>query len=131
MQSLLIACLLIPLVGAVLVAMMVRQGAVPARRLALITSLITLACVVRLVCDHLGGMPVEVSGDWVRYSSIHIAMSLGLDGLSLWMFGLTGAVDRHGHPRQLERPSPIGPHRFTPCCCCSKPACWACFWPAT
>ena len=92
MESLLIACLLIPLVGALLVAMMVKQGAVPARRLALITSLITLACIVRLVCDHLGGKPVEVSGDWVRYASIHISMSLGLDGLSLWMFGLTGLL---------------------------------------
>src|SRR6185437_2545806 len=72
--------------------LMVRQGAVAARRLALVTSLVTLACVGRLVCDHLEGIPVEVSSDWVRYASIHISLSFGLDGLSLWMFGLTALL---------------------------------------
>jgi NADH-quinone oxidoreductase subunit M len=90
MGNLLIISMAIPLVGALLV-MAFGQNHATARRLALVTSLVTLLFAGRAVLDALKG-PVGWEVPWFEHSALKISFSLGLDGLSLWMFGLTALL---------------------------------------
>ncbi|MHB8901154.1 MAG: complex I subunit 4 family protein, partial [Thermoguttaceae bacterium] len=109
----------LPAVGGVIVALSGPRGKEAeqrfARRVALITTLLTLAVSVVLVANFPVGadeFAVSETGLWFGDSGgqVDIRLSLGLDGLSLWLFGLTAlltvlsvaisweAIDRHCRP---------------------------------
>ena len=55
---------------------------------------------------------------WLGHASpIDVQFSVGLDGLSLWLFGLTALADGDLGADQLGSRSPIGPALTTACCC--------------
>jgi NADH-quinone oxidoreductase subunit M len=94
-MNLLVISVLLPLAGAVAITALSRFGPAMARRLALTTSLVTLALVTRVMLDFLAdgvGKSLEVRWDWFSHSSIHIQFGMGIDGLSLWLYGLTALL---------------------------------------
>ena len=91
---LLIVTLLLPLVGAGWICVIGRFGKQPVRQSALITSLLTLASASLLVRGY---SPTEVnyaatSVSWLHGAGFDATLSLGLDGLSLWLFGLSALL---------------------------------------
>jgi NADH-quinone oxidoreductase subunit M len=92
MGNLLLTTILLPLAGAVL-AFGPRRGA---RAVALAATVATLAMAGTLVFRY----PVGASGEFAVFDaawfgadgSIDIRLSVGLDGLSLWLFGLTALL---------------------------------------
>jgi NADH-quinone oxidoreductase subunit M len=97
-ESLLLTTIFFPLVGVALVALLAPWGQAIVRQSALITSVVTLALAAVLVVryPHTAGIvdgqaPVFAASDltWFgNHSPINIQFSVGLDGLSLWLFGL-------------------------------------------
>jgi NADH-quinone oxidoreductase subunit M len=88
-MNLLTVTVFLPLVGVALIWVTADMGRAMARRIALWTSLVTLAfCVPLLVYET----PVGIDLPWFSSSSVDIRFSLGLDGLSLWMFGLSALL---------------------------------------
>jgi NADH-quinone oxidoreductase subunit M len=93
----LIATVFLPLVGAALIWAWAAGGQGSARSIALVTSLVTLLLAGTLVFSE---SPSAYSVDipWLSHSSspdsfgVDIRFSLGLDGLSLWMFGLSALL---------------------------------------
>jgi NADH-quinone oxidoreductase subunit M len=92
MSNLLAISVFLPLLGAVAIAAFPRGGPAVARRLALITSLVTLALVARVVFDYLAAKPLDMHWDWFSHSSIRIQFGIGIDGLSLWLYALTALL---------------------------------------
>ncbi|HZL88575.1 MAG TPA: NADH-quinone oxidoreductase subunit M [Pirellulaceae bacterium] len=119
MNALLIATVLLPLVGAVILWVIAPLGRPMIRLIALVATLATFACAARLIANF----PVKVAGhfesaaarqtaltaaqlnyaaaepeeEWrwvgqVPGVNFDIRFSLGLDGLGLWMFGLTALL---------------------------------------
>jgi NADH-quinone oxidoreductase subunit M len=94
MDNLLLITVLFPLVGVALTFALAKQGQVVARRVALVTSLITLALAARLTLAYLhdpANFPA-FNQAWFVNSSVDIRLNLGLDGVSLWMFGLSALL---------------------------------------
>jgi NADH-quinone oxidoreductase subunit M len=95
MSIILLLALFTPLAGALVVAALAPQGKQAVRQSALVTSLITLALAAVLVA---GFDPAEqplgaVALPWLGPSSaIDISFSVGLDGLSLWLFALSALL---------------------------------------
>ena len=93
---LLLATILLPLAGVALIATLARGSQRMARQIALLTSLVTLGLAGWLLLNFSG----EPSGfaaidlPWlnISQSGIDIRLELGLDGLSLWMFGLSALL---------------------------------------
>src|ERR1035438_8820440 len=84
--------LLVPLVGALLVALAPERGRIPAW-IALATSLTTLLLTLHLPAHFvLGqtGFQFEVTRLWIANPAI--SYHLGVDGLSLWLVVLTGLL---------------------------------------
>lgn len=90
-KALLLATVLLPAAGAVLVEGS-RSGP---RRSALVTTLFTLALATLLIIRYPGGRGpfALIEFPWLGAgSSIDVRFSLGLDGLGLWLFGLTALL---------------------------------------
>ncbi|MFM8635104.1 MAG: NuoM family protein [Planctomycetia bacterium] len=88
-----------PLVGAVVAWLMGSRGRHAVRQSAAMTTVITLVAAGWLVIRFLG-RPIATSGEpfglvewpWVVEGMFDIRLSLGLDGLSIWLFGLSALL---------------------------------------
>ena len=90
-QSILNWILLVPLIGAFVVAILPDRGKLPAW-LALITSLVTFGLTLHLPAHFIVGQPgfqFEVNVPWI--ASPRIDYHLGVDGLSVWLVVLSGS----------------------------------------
>jgi NADH-quinone oxidoreductase subunit M len=94
MLNLLALTVLLPLFGAGGIWAWSEGGRAAARLTALVTTLVTLGCAGWLVFHYPDG-PVAFDYDWLErgvLSGVDVRFSLGLDGLSLWMFGLSALL---------------------------------------
>ncbi|MBS0211080.1 MAG: NADH-quinone oxidoreductase subunit M [Planctomycetes bacterium] len=89
-MNLLLVTTFLPLLGVLAIWLTAEAGRANARRIALITSLVTLAFAAAVI------LPEErplIDVPWFSASNIvDIRFALGLDGLSLWMFGLSALL---------------------------------------
>ncbi len=95
MSALLVATILMPLAGALLLVVLAPNGAATVRESALVTSIFTLAMTAVLLFNYTPKTTPYAAVDqpWLAPSSgIEIQFSLGLDGLSVWMFGLSALL---------------------------------------
>ena len=95
MPPLLLGTIFTPLVGAVLVLAFAPFGRYAVRQSALVTVLLTLAMTaILLVNSDVSSEPYAASSfAWLGESSgIDIRFAVALDGLSLWMFGLSSLL---------------------------------------
>lgn len=95
LSNLLLLSLVIPLLGALAIA--VSGGASPhlARGIALVASLATLGVAGWVTCggSHATGAVALTDWNWLgANSSVDVKFSVGLDGLSLWMYGLSALL---------------------------------------
>jgi len=91
MDRLLLITLLLPLFGAGLVVFLAPWGRVAVRQSALVTATLTLVASGILVARFPGdGSAYAVSSvAWLgTQSGLDVRLSVGLDGLSVWLFGL-------------------------------------------
>jgi len=99
----LVATILLPAIGAGLIWAASGAGRTTARRIALGTSLVTVVLAGWLVCEYKGGTEefAGVTWKWIGHddvsaqnvgADIRVQLSLGLDGLSVWMFGLSALL---------------------------------------
>lgn len=88
-MNLLVATVLLPLVGMLVIACLGRLGAAYARWIALVTSLVTVAAAGWLV---VAAPETEIDIPWLTAAGVDVRFSLGLDGLSLWMFALSALL---------------------------------------
>ncbi len=92
---LLLITLLLPLGGSAVIALFARSGVSQARSIALVVSLLTLVTAGWLVAEFPGGNSLfaESSTNWLEESSgIDVRLAIGLDGLSVWLFGLSALL---------------------------------------
>jgi NADH-quinone oxidoreductase subunit M len=95
MPMLLVATIFMPLAGAVMIALVARSGHVAVRQSALVTSLVTLGLTAVLLVNYETSEVgfASVSHSWLGESSgIDIRFHVGLDGLSVWLFGLSSLL---------------------------------------
>ncbi|MCI0358677.1 MAG: NADH-quinone oxidoreductase subunit M [Planctomycetaceae bacterium] len=99
-NQLLLLTIFLPLIGAVLLALFGRASRESARLLALCVALLTLWCASQLIFNFpptgelTAGFAVT-DIPWlsaVAQTGLDIRFSVGLDGLGLWMFGLTALL---------------------------------------
>jgi len=91
-QSILTLILLVPLAGAILVAVLPDRWKLP-NWIALLTSLITFSFTLHLPAHFLSGQPgfqFELNIPWVANPAIFY--HVGVDGLSMWLVVLTGLL---------------------------------------
>jgi len=91
-QSILTLILLVPLAGAVLVALVPDRAKLP-NWIALLTSLVTFGLTLHLPTHFVlgqAGFQFEIDRPWIE--SPAIAYHLGIDGLSLWLVVLAGLL---------------------------------------
>ncbi len=95
MSNLLLMTILLPLVGAGVVCVLGRRSVAAARQSALVTTLLTLAGAGVLMVSYpaRGGLFAESSQQWLGpESGFNVELAVGLDGLSLWLFGLSALL---------------------------------------
>jgi NADH-quinone oxidoreductase subunit M len=96
MEYLLILTVLLPLAGAALIWVLSAFDAAGARGTALVTSLATLALAMYLMAEFPIGATAFGVSDFVWLggdeAAVNIHFSLGLDGLGLWLFGLSAVL---------------------------------------
>jgi NADH-quinone oxidoreductase subunit M len=97
MNNLLLATIFFPLVGVALCAWLAPWGRTLVRQSALAVSLITLLLAGILVVQYArADNPSDFAGSQLAWlgagSPINIEFSVGLDGLSIWMFGLAALL---------------------------------------
>jgi len=95
MPTLLLATIFLPLAGAVWIWTVGRHNQSLCRQSALAVSLVTLVMTGVLLANYPpGAEPYAVSAfPWLGHASpIDVQFSVGLDGLSLWLFGLTSLL---------------------------------------
>jgi len=85
----LVVSILLPLVGVGLIALLADGSRAMARSLALATTLVTLYWVAKTV---LAVEPPTFDAPWLSTAGFDVRLNLGLDGLSLWMFALSGLL---------------------------------------
>ena len=91
-QSILTLILLVPLAGAVLVALAPDRFKLP-NWIALLTALVTFGLTLHLPAHFLlgrGGFQFEINRPWIENPAINY--HVGVDGLSLWLVVLTGLL---------------------------------------
>ena len=91
-NSILTLILLVPLAGAVLIALLPDRGKLPAW-IALLTSLLTFGLTLHLPAHFVNGQSgfqFEIDLPWIESPAIHY--HVGVDGLSLWMVVLVGLL---------------------------------------
>ncbi|MGH9589493.1 MAG: complex I subunit 4 family protein [Terracidiphilus sp.] len=89
-QSILTIVLLVPMAGAILVALLPDRIKLP-NWIALVTSLLTFAFTLHLPAHFAYGLPgfqFELNIPWIANPAIHY--HVGIDGLSMWLVVLTG-----------------------------------------
>ncbi len=93
-STLLLITILLPALGAVFVCFLAGEGHAAARQSALVTSLLTLAASALLVWNFDPAQPYAVSDlSWLGAEShIDVRFSVGLDGLSVWLFALSSLL---------------------------------------
>jgi NADH-quinone oxidoreductase subunit M len=92
----LLVAIFLPTAGALVVWLLAGRGRATARQSALITTLLTFAISAFVISKF----PAEGASDFALYefdwlgefSQIDVRFSVGLDGLSLWMFGLSALL---------------------------------------
>ena len=94
-SALLLVSIFLPLLGAILVLLPPVRGHV--RELTLLVTTITLACVGAVVWRFpvQGGEYAVTDWNWlsdVPGTFVDVRFSVGLDGLGVWMFGLTALL---------------------------------------
>ena len=95
----LLACVLLPLLGIALIWAFdaSRNGS---RWIALVTSLYTLLLAARLVISFLSGgggdSVVAFDRPWISSYGVEVHFALALDGLSVWLFGLSALLTLTG-----------------------------------
>jgi NADH-quinone oxidoreductase subunit M len=102
MSALLLATIFLPLVGVAIIALLAPFGAAIVRQSALLTAVITLVMAAVLIvgfmqscesspesCANFAGIDVPWLGG---HSLVNIQFSVGLDGLSVWLFGLSALL---------------------------------------
>ncbi len=90
--SILTLILLVPIVGAVLIAILPDRGKLSAW-IALLTALVTFGLTLHLPAHFLVGQPgfqFEIDKPWIQSPAIRY--HVGVDGLSLWLVVLTGLL---------------------------------------
>ena len=100
MSKLLLVTLFVPAIGALLIFLTADFGQVFVRRIALVASLLTVLLAGILVFSYVpsdpatGGEPFAASSlPWLGPSSaVDIQFSVALDGLSVWLFGLSALL---------------------------------------
>ncbi len=96
MGLVLLATVFAPAVGAALIWAVAEAGAVTARRVALVTVLVTLALACYLIAQdpasNVEANAVDIAWLARDAAGIDVRLSLGLDGLSLWFFGLSALL---------------------------------------
>ncbi len=95
MQTMLLLAILVPAIGAVLVVALAPQGRAAVRQSALVTSLITLVLAGILVCNFDPAVESFAASSlpWLGpAAAIDVQFSVGLDGLSVWLFGLSALL---------------------------------------
>lgn len=96
--NLLLTSILAPLVGVAIIAAMAKAPLATIRSAALIVTLVTLALVACVVVGYLqnvpdGGEYATVQCAWLPASSgIDIQLHMSIDGLSLWLYGLSALL---------------------------------------
>jgi NADH-quinone oxidoreductase subunit M len=93
--SLLLISLVLPLVGAGLIALIGRRGHAAVRQSALVTSLITLviACILAGRFPSESGFFAGTAWQWLPPSSgFDVQFSIGLDGISIWLYTLSALL---------------------------------------
>lgn len=85
----LVVSIFLPLAGVGLIALLADGSRVVSRWIALVTSLITMYWAAKAV---LMVVPPTYDAPWFVGSGVDIRFNLGLDGLSLWMFGLSAML---------------------------------------
>jgi NADH-quinone oxidoreductase subunit M len=91
-HSILTWILLVPMAGAILIALLPDRGKLAAW-IALLTSLVTFAFTLHLPAHFLIGQPgfqFEINHRWIEQPSIYY--HVGVDGLSLWLVVLVGLL---------------------------------------
>lgn len=95
----LLLTIMTPLLGAIVAWALRSRGLAAVRQSAAVTSLVTLGLAGWLVIRYLGdagataGIPFAlIEVPWLTGDFFDIRLSLGLDGLSLWMFGLSALL---------------------------------------
>jgi len=91
-DSILTLLLLVPLAGAVLVALVPDRAKLP-NWIALLTALISFGLTLHLPAHFIlgqGGFQFEVNRPWIDNPAIHY--HVGVDGISLWLVVLTGLL---------------------------------------
>ncbi len=98
-QAHLLLTILTPLVGAVVAWALGSRGLAAVRQSAAISTLVTLGLAGWLVLRYLAdptaalGIPfARMEAPWLTSGFFDVRLSLGLDGLSLWMFGLSALL---------------------------------------
>jgi len=92
---LLLLTIFLPLVGAAIVLLLGRMGKAAVRQSALVTTVLTFAAAAWLISLYQPSPRAFAvsSFDWLgTATSIDIRFSVGLDGLSLWLFGLSALL---------------------------------------
>lgn len=94
MPSLLLVTIFMPLAGAILVLIGANRGQAAVRQSALVTSLVTLAMTAVLLANYDGQQAYALANyAWLGESSpVNVQLSVGLDGLSIWLFGLSALL---------------------------------------
>ena len=95
MSNLLVLTIFLPAIGALVVCALSGRGRIAVRQSALVTVLLTLVFVGVLVWNYEpDALPYAASSTaWLGPSSaIDIQFSVGLDGLSLWLFALSALL---------------------------------------
>lgn len=98
MSNLLVATIFVPILGAVVLPLLAQGGRDASRVFALVVTIITLT-MATVVTAGFVGQPVANAGayavtdiPWLSSAGIDIRLSVGLDGLSVWMFGLSALL---------------------------------------
>ena len=87
-----------PLIGAVVAWLLGSRGVAAVRQSAAVTTVITLGLAAWLVLRFLAAPPAPgaafgaIEVPWLTGGVFDVRLSLGLDGLSLWMFGLSALL---------------------------------------
>lgn len=99
MSNLLIAAIFVPLLSAVVLVLLASQGREVARAVALVATLVTVGLVGMLMVGFIALPAAEANvfamtdAAWLSpQTGIEVAFSVGLDGLSVWMFGLSALL---------------------------------------
>ncbi len=95
MDRLLLAAIALPVLGSILSGVLAPFGRSAVRQSALVTTLLTLVVAGLLVAQYPGGEAVfaGTSLPWLgAQSGLDIELSVGLDGLSVWLFGLSALL---------------------------------------